>query len=295
MLPRFQGSILGYVKVPGIEEAFDSRNLSPSTAHDPKNMLKMQCNILMFKQITKESLGPFDRWPFVRLHFLYLSIILYIHLYFFLSIYLSIQFSFSIYIDLFFFLSIYLSRILYIYLSRLLLCLSFYIYLSIFLYLLSIYLHLSIQIIYIYLSICIYLYLSIQISLCLSIYIYLSRIIFIYLSMQITLYLSTSISVYLSICLSRFLYTHLSTCIYLLSALCQVAFFSAKLNCFSSYHDYCNDIFKQIYSNIFFCILTYRKCRIIILFKTIIYKGGGLLGTLEGQSFYEDQLLVQRP
>ena len=40
MLPLFQEPILGLVKVPRIEEAFDSRNLLPSTALDPKYDIK---------------------------------------------------------------------------------------------------------------------------------------------------------------------------------------------------------------------------------------------------------------
>ena len=36
MLSRFQEPILGQGKVPRIEKAFDSRNLLPSTALDPK-------------------------------------------------------------------------------------------------------------------------------------------------------------------------------------------------------------------------------------------------------------------
>ena len=42
MLPRFQEPVLvslGYVKVPRIEEEFDSRNLLPSTALDPKRLI----------------------------------------------------------------------------------------------------------------------------------------------------------------------------------------------------------------------------------------------------------------
>ena len=35
-LLRFQEPILGYVKVPRIDEAFDSRNLLPLTALDPE-------------------------------------------------------------------------------------------------------------------------------------------------------------------------------------------------------------------------------------------------------------------
>ena len=50
MLPRFQEPILdyvrlGYIKFPRIEEAFDSRNLLPSTALDPTfaYVLFVQC------------------------------------------------------------------------------------------------------------------------------------------------------------------------------------------------------------------------------------------------------------